>query len=142
MVHSLRSCCSIPMVFIWIRLQDRVSLKNGRSRWKICQLDAAYRGSPVIVSDIATDPLWDVPEHRTSALTHGLRASWSNPVISSKRKVLGTFCMYYRDTRSPNSQDFELWMRLDLIRLVGQDAVTAALLVALSLHSQRERAPA
>jgi hypothetical protein len=36
----------------------------------------------------------------------------------------------------------ELWMRLDLIRLVGQDAVTAALLVALSLHSQRERAPA
>src|SRR5262249_4084747 len=25
---------------------------------------AAYRGSQVIVSDIATDPLWDVPEHR------------------------------------------------------------------------------
>src|SRR6266513_1190967 len=24
---------------------------------------AAYRGSPVIVSDIATDPLWNVPEH-------------------------------------------------------------------------------
>src|SRR5437899_2662222 len=35
---------------------------------------AAYRGSPVIVSDIATDPLWDVPEHRASALKHGLRA--------------------------------------------------------------------
>src|SRR6266496_1319878 len=44
---------------------------------------AAYRGSPVIVSDIATDPLWDVPEHRASALKHGLRASWSNPVLSS-----------------------------------------------------------
>src|SRR6266700_1641031 len=37
---------------------------------------AAYRGSPVIVSDIATDPLWNVPEHRASALKHGLRASW------------------------------------------------------------------
>jgi hypothetical protein len=35
-----------------------------------------------------------------------------------------------------------LWMRLDLLRLVGQDAVTAALLVVVSLHSQRERAPA
>src|SRR5205823_7666902 len=35
---------------------------------------AAYRGSSVIVSDIATDPLWDVPEHRSSALKHGLRA--------------------------------------------------------------------
>jgi signal transduction histidine kinase len=69
---------------------------------------AAYRGSPVIVSDIATDPLWDVPEHRASALKHGLRASWSNPVLSSEGKVLGTFCMYYRETRSPNSQDFEL----------------------------------
>jgi len=69
---------------------------------------AAYRGSPVIVSDIATDPLWDVPEHRTSALKHGLRASWSNPVLSSAGKVLGTFCMYYRKTRSPNPQDLEL----------------------------------
>jgi hypothetical protein len=35
-----------------------------------------------------------------------------------------------------------LWMRLDLLRLVGQDAVTAALLAMVSLHSQRQRAPA
>ena len=69
---------------------------------------AAYRGSRVIVADIATDPLWDVPEHRASALKHGFRASWSNPVLSSKGKVLGTFCMYYRETRTPNSDDLEL----------------------------------
>ena len=69
---------------------------------------AAYRGSPVIVSDIASDPLWDVPEHRASALQHGLRASWSNPVFSSKGKVLGTFCIYYREPRSPTSPDLEL----------------------------------
>ena len=69
---------------------------------------AAYRGSAVIVSDLATDPLWDVPEHRASALSHGLRASWSNPVLSSEGKVLGTFCMYYREPRSPNSHDLEL----------------------------------
>jgi PAS domain S-box-containing protein len=69
---------------------------------------AAYRGSQVIVSDIATDPLWDVPEHRASALQHGLRASWSNPVLSWQGKVLGTFCMYYRESRSPTSQDMEL----------------------------------
>src|SRR5262249_25614575 len=66
---------------------------------------AAYRKSQVIVSDIATDPLWDVPEHRAAALKHGLQASWSNPVFSSKGKVLGTFCMYYREQRSPSSQD-------------------------------------
>jgi PAS domain S-box-containing protein len=69
---------------------------------------AAYRGSQVIVSDIATDPLWNVPEHRAAALKHGLRASWSNPVLSSKGKVLGTFCMYYREPRSPSSQDLGL----------------------------------
>src|SRR5438132_95718 len=69
---------------------------------------AAYRGSAVIVSDIATDPLWDVPEHRAAALSHGLRASWSNPILSSKGKVLGTFCIYERETRSPNPHDFEL----------------------------------
>jgi PAS domain S-box-containing protein len=69
---------------------------------------AAYRGSQVIVSDIAADPLWDVPEHRAAALKHGLRASWSNPVLSSKGKVLGTFCMYYREARTPTPQDFGL----------------------------------
>ncbi|MBO0694598.1 MAG: PAS domain S-box protein [Verrucomicrobia bacterium] len=69
---------------------------------------AVYRGSPVIVSDIANDPLWDMPEHRALALKHGLRASWSNPVHSSGGKVLGTFCMYSRETRSPNTRDLEL----------------------------------
>lgn len=90
---------------------------------------AAYRRSPVIVSDIATDPLWDVPEHRTSALKHGLRASWSNPVLSSTGKVLGTFCMYYRETRSPNSQDLELIdLATDLVRIaIERDRTEEAL---------------
>jgi PAS domain S-box-containing protein len=66
---------------------------------------AAYRGSAVIVSDISTDPLWEVPEHRAAALSHGLRASWSNPILSSQGKVLGTFCIYGREPRSPSSQD-------------------------------------
>jgi PAS domain S-box-containing protein len=69
---------------------------------------AAYRGSAVMVSDIATDPLWEVPEHRAAALSLGLRASWSNPILSSEGKVLGTFCIYERETRSPNPHDLEL----------------------------------
>src|SRR5438309_1497631 len=66
---------------------------------------AAYRASPVIVSDIASDPLWEVPEHRAAALSHGLRASWSNPILSSEGKVLGTFCIYSREMRSPSAHD-------------------------------------
>jgi PAS domain S-box-containing protein len=69
---------------------------------------AVYRKSAVMACDLATDPVWDVPEHRASALKHGLRASWSIPVVSAKGGVLGTFCMYYREPRSPDSQDFEL----------------------------------
>src|SRR5437899_1879932 len=69
---------------------------------------AAYRGSAVIVSDIATDPLWNVPDHRAAALSYGLRASWSNPILSSEGKVLGTFCIYERETRSPSAHDLEL----------------------------------
>jgi PAS domain S-box-containing protein len=90
---------------------------------------AAYRGAAVIVSDIATDPLWDVPEHRASALKHGLQASWSNPVLSSAGKVLGTFCMYYRETRIPNSQDLELiGLATDLVRIaIERDRAEQAL---------------
>jgi PAS domain S-box-containing protein len=93
---------------------------------------AAYRGSPVIVSDISTDPLWNVPEHRASALKHGLRASWSNPVLSSKGKVLGTFCMYYRQSRSPSSQDLEqIELATHVVRIAierdrAQDALRAS----------------
>ena len=90
---------------------------------------AAYRASPVIVSDIATDPLWDVPEHRASALWHGLRASWSSPIVSSKGKVLGTFCMYYRTPRSPDSHDLGLIERAtDLARVaIERDRAEVAL---------------
>ena len=90
---------------------------------------AAYRGSRVIVADIANDPLWDVPEHRASALKHGFRASWSNPVLSSKGKVLGTFCMYYRETRTPNSDDLELLeLATHVVRVaIERDRAAAAL---------------
>jgi PAS domain S-box-containing protein len=90
---------------------------------------AAYRGSPVLVSDIATDPLWDVPEHRAAALSHGLRASWSNPILSSKGKVLGTFCIYHRETRNPSSHDLGVMEKAtDLARVaIERDRAEEAL---------------
>jgi C4-dicarboxylate-specific signal transduction histidine kinase len=57
----------------------------------------------VIVSDIATDPLW--ADFRDLASAHGLRACWSTPILSSAAKVLGTFATYYREPRSPSSQE-------------------------------------
>jgi PAS domain S-box-containing protein len=63
---------------------------------------AAYRKEPVIVSDIAEDPLW--AEYRDLALPHGLRACWSTPVLASDGRVLGTFAIYSREPRSPTPQ--------------------------------------
>jgi PAS domain S-box-containing protein len=67
---------------------------------------AAYRGEPVIVTDIAIDPLW--ADFCDLALAHGLRACWSTPIISSAGRVLGTFAIYYREPRSPTSQEQNL----------------------------------
>ena len=67
---------------------------------------AAYRGEPVIVEDIATDPLW--ADYRDLALPHSLRACWSTPVFSSQGKVIATFAMYYREARRPTQRDQEI----------------------------------
>ena len=67
---------------------------------------AAYRKEPVIVSDIANDPLWAGP--RDFALSFGLRACWSLPILTQDGAVLGTIAMYYRETRAPTSRDWGL----------------------------------
>jgi PAS domain S-box-containing protein len=64
---------------------------------------AAFRGEPVIVTDIAEDPLW--AEHRDLAAAHGLRACWSMPVKAADGRVLGTFANYYREPRGPTQPD-------------------------------------
>ncbi|MGE5655504.1 MAG: PAS domain S-box protein [Actinomycetota bacterium] len=67
---------------------------------------AAYYKATVIVSDIATDPLWE--NSRDLALAYGLRACWSTPIISAEGEVLATFSMYYREPRSPSQKDRDL----------------------------------
>ena len=70
---------------------------------------AAFRKKPVITSDIASDPLW--AGYQDLALSHGLRASWSQPLISKNDEVLGTFAMYFAEPRSPSDSDLELIKR-------------------------------
>src|ERR1700739_3033917 len=67
---------------------------------------AAYLRQPVFVSDIASDPRW--VKYRGFALQSGLRAAWSTPIMSHDGKVLGTFCMYYREVRHPTPDDIQL----------------------------------
>ncbi|TBU89290.1 sensor domain-containing protein [Stutzerimonas kirkiae] len=61
---------------------------------------AAFRNAPVLVRDIATDPLWS--EYKALALPLGLRACWSTPIPGGDGKAIGTFAFYYRESRGPD----------------------------------------
>ncbi|MEP0846861.1 MAG: PAS domain S-box protein [Phycisphaerae bacterium] len=67
---------------------------------------AAYLRQRVICADIATDPLWE--RFRDVALPHGLRACWSEPILSGGGDVLGTFALYYHEPRGPTATDLEV----------------------------------
>ncbi len=57
---------------------------------------AAWRREPVDVRSIATDPLW--APYRDLALSFGLAACWSTPVLTDiERRVGATFALYYRE---------------------------------------------
>lgn len=67
---------------------------------------AAFRREPVIVEDIAIDPLWQ--DYRELAAAHQLRACWSTPIFDAQRRVLGTFAMYYRKACRPTERHLSL----------------------------------
>jgi len=64
---------------------------------------AAYLRQPVFVADIVSDPKW--VRLKDSAVSAGLRAAWSSPILSQDGKVLGTFDMYYREVRHPGTDE-------------------------------------
>ena len=67
---------------------------------------AAYLQQLVVVTDIATDPLWADCKH--VALPHGLRACWSMPIMSRDGTTLGTFASYYSQPRTPDAYHLTL----------------------------------
>ena len=85
---------------------------------------AIYRKQQVIVSDIATDPLW--ADCRHVALPYGLRACWSTPIASQRGGMLGTFAIYYRQPGIPDDHQLKV-------------IAHATHLVALAIERDRDR---
>jgi len=85
---------------------------------------ALYRKEPVVVSDIASDPLWS--DYHELALRHGLRSCWSNPIPAQDGSMLGTFAIYYREPRVPEAGH---------LRLIAH----ATHLVALAIERDRDK---
>lgn len=73
---------------------------------------AAYLKKPVIVSDIAVDPLWE--DYSELALRFGLRSCWSVPIFagitnsSEDACVLGTFALYRDQPSTPTENDLRV----------------------------------
>ncbi len=82
---------------------------------------AVFRRERVFVADIAKDPLW--VDYRDLAARHGLRACWSTPIFDARRRVLGTFAIYYRTVGLPTERH---------LRLIDTATHTAAVCIAKS----------
>ena len=78
---------------------------------------AAYRREPVIVHDIKRSPYW--VKYRDLALGHGLQACWSMPIISSKREILGTVALYWREPTVENAAGLELLSTITRLAAIG-----------------------
>lgn len=86
---------------------------------------AAWRGERVVVTDIATDPLWE--SYAALALPHGLLACWSTPILARDGVVLGTFAVYHGESRAPTADE-----------LSGVDSLAALAAIAIE-HDQAFR---
>ncbi len=94
---------------------------------------AAYRREPVIVTDIATDPLWQ--DYRHVARQAGVAACWSTPIQDADGRLLGTFAMYHRTPRAPEEKDLALsaaFARIAALAIERHRAVEAG-------HAAQER---
>jgi formate hydrogenlyase transcriptional activator len=79
---------------------------------------AACLKTRVIVADVATEPIFR-EEYRGVALKNGIRAGWSQPILTKDSQVLGTFAVYFAESRVPTGED------LALIEAAGRIALVA-----------------
>jgi GAF domain-containing protein len=58
-------------------------------------------------ADVATDINW-IDEYRDLAIKNGIRAAWSEPILTKDGQVLGTFALYSSEPRIPTDAETEL----------------------------------
>ncbi|PYU19112.1 MAG: hypothetical protein DMG32_25035, partial [Acidobacteria bacterium] len=68
---------------------------------------AAFLKARVIVPDVATESNWP-DQYRDLALRNGIRAAWSEPILTKEKEVLGTFALYSHQSRVPTDEDLAL----------------------------------
>jgi PAS domain S-box-containing protein len=87
----------------------------------------------VIVSDIATDPLWR--NYRHLALKHGLRACWSFPIMVENGEVHGAIAVYHEKAHAP--ENWHLLIARRLARLAAVSIMHQQANEALRISEER-----
>lgn len=82
---------------------------------------AAFTGQRVVVEDIAMHPYWAA--YKDLAARAHLGSCWSQPIVSTSGKVLGTFAIYHHTPHTPSHAD---------IRLIEQSAALASIAIERS----------
>jgi PAS domain S-box-containing protein len=97
---------------------------------------AMYRKETVIVTDIATDPLWE--GHRDLTLAFGLRACWSIPVLNSRGEVLAAFAVYFTTVKSPGGSEMNTFERIaNLVTIIIESKRAEEKLLKQELDKQK-----
>ncbi|MES2069126.1 MAG: EAL domain-containing protein [Pseudomonadota bacterium] len=78
---------------------------------------AAFRRQTVVVTDIASDPLWR--DYKEAALAHGFKACWSMPIFVSDGALVGTFANYYLESRPPTEAEVGITANLNGVAAVA-----------------------
>jgi PAS domain S-box-containing protein len=80
---------------------------------------AASLKTCVVVPDVATEPIWLFEEAREVALRSGIRAAWSQPILTKDNQVLGTFAVYSTEPKVPSEEDLALAASAGNIALIA-----------------------
>jgi PAS domain S-box-containing protein len=93
---------------------------------------AAFLKTRVIVPDVAAEPVWR-EDLRDVALENGIRAGWSQPILTKDKQVLGTFAIYSAEPHVPTGTELALVEGAGRIALIAierqrsQEALRTAL---------------
>ena len=85
---------------------------------------AAFRGETIVVEDIQTHLYWKGVRALTERAC--LRSCWSQPIFATDGEIVGTFALYYRESRKPTLVELKLME-------------TMAQVAAISIESYRIR---
>jgi formate hydrogenlyase transcriptional activator len=100
---------------------------------------AAFSKKRVIVADVATHTNWP-DEFKVLAIKNGIRAAWSEPILTKDGEVLGTFALYSSEPRIPTDAEIKLIEAAGHIALIAieRQRSRAALTTALDEIAKSE----